>query len=57
MTSVVISQRVSSVMHADLICVLDHGRMVGLGTHEELLDGCPLYREIAESQLGAKEVA
>lgn len=57
MTSVVISQRVSSVMHADLICVLDHGRMVGLGTHEELLEGCPLYREIAESQLGAKEVA
>ena len=57
MTSVVISQRVSSVMHADLICVLDHGRMAGLGTHEELLGGCELYREIVESQLGAKEVA
>lgn len=57
MTSVVISQRVSSVMHADLICVLDHGRMAGLGTHEELIGGCELYREIVESQLGAKEVA
>lgn len=54
---VTISQRVAAVRHADQILVLDGGRQVGLGTHEELLEGCPVYREICESQLTAEEVA
>ena len=57
LTSVVISQRVSAVMSADQVLVLDHGRMAGLGTHQELLASCGLYREIVDSQLGAREVA
>ena len=52
-----ISQRVTAVRHADQILVLDGGRQVGLGTHEELLEGCPVYREICESQLTAEEVS
>lgn len=48
---VLVSQRVSSVMHADKILVLDDGNPVGLGTHEELLAGCDEYREIYESQI------
>ena len=54
---VTISQRVTAVRHADQILVLDGGRQVGLGTHEELLVGCPVYREICESQLTEEEVA
>ena len=54
---ITISQRVTAVRHADQILVLDGGRQVGLGTHEELLEGCPIYREICESQLTAEEVA
>ena len=54
---VTISQRVTAVRHADQILVLDGGRQVGLGTHEELLEGCPVYREICESQLTEEEVA
>lgn len=54
---ITISQRVTAVRHADQILVLDSGRQVGLGTHEELLAGCPVYREICESQLTAEEVA
>lgn len=57
MAVVTISQRVTAVRHADQILVLDGGRQVGLGTHEELLEGCPVYREICESQLTAEEVA
>ena len=56
MAVVTISQRVTAVRHADQILVLDGGRQVGLGTHEELLEGCPVYREICESQLTAEEV-
>lgn len=51
-TTVVVAQRVSSVMHADLILVLDEGRVIGQGTHEELLQSCPVYREIRDSQMG-----
>ena len=51
-TTVVVAQRVSSVMHADHILVLDHGEIIGAGKHEELLQSCPAYREISESQMG-----
>lgn len=51
-TTVLIAQRVSSIRHADHILVLEKGRTIGYGTHTELLQGCPLYREIAESQMG-----
>ena len=49
-TTFVVSQRAASVMHADKILVLDDGECVGLGTHEELLSSCPVYREIYDSQ-------
>jgi len=55
-TIVVVAQRVASVMHADRIVVLDEGRVVGDGTHEELLHTCPAYREIAMSQLSSAEL-
>ncbi|MBQ9783865.1 MAG: ABC transporter ATP-binding protein [Clostridia bacterium] len=51
-TTVVVAQRVSSVMHADLILVLDEGRIIGSGTHDELLESCQIYREISDSQIG-----
>lgn len=53
--TVIISQRVSAVMGADQILVLDHGRKAGLGTHHDLLSSCGLYREIVESQLSREE--
>jgi ATP-binding cassette subfamily B protein len=55
-TVVIVAQRVSTILHADRIIVLDAGRIVGLGTHEELLAGCTPYQEIVASQLG-QEVA
>jgi ATP-binding cassette subfamily B protein len=51
-TTVVVAQRVSSVMHADLILVLDEGKIIGKGNHEQLLENCPVYREIRDSQMG-----
>ena len=51
-TSVIVAQRVSSIMHSDLILVIEDGRITGRGTHEELLGSCPLYREISDSQIG-----
>ena len=50
MTVFIVSQRTSSIMHADKIIVLDDGRAVGIGTHEELMSGCEIYREIYNSQ-------
>jgi ATP-binding cassette, subfamily B, multidrug efflux pump len=52
---VIISQRISAVMGADQILVLHHGKVEGLGTHEELLGTCGIYREICSSQLAGKE--
>jgi ATP-binding cassette subfamily B multidrug efflux pump len=51
-TSVIIAQRVSSVMSSDLIIVLDKGRIIGMGTHDELMESCSVYRETSESQMG-----
>ena len=56
-TVFVISQRAASVMNADLILVLDDGRAVGRGTHDELLRACPVYREIYDSQFGGRAAA
>ena len=50
-TRIVVAQRVGTIMDADRIIVLEGGRVVGEGTHAELMESCPLYREIAESQL------
>lgn len=51
-TSVIVAQRISSIMHADLILVMEDGVVTGSGTHEELLASCPLYKEISDSQMG-----
>ena len=51
-TSIVVAQRVSSILHADLILVMDEGRVIGSGRHEELLETCGVYRDIYESQMG-----
>ncbi len=55
-TVIIVAQRISTVLHADNILVMDEGRIVGRGTHAQLLRDCPLYREIAESQLSAAEL-
>lgn len=54
---IVVAQRVSTIRNADQIVVLDEGRIVGLGTHDDLLETCPTYAEIVESQFKASEVA
>jgi len=55
-TTVIIAQRISAVMHCDRILVMDEGQCVGLGTHEELMKSCDLYREIAALQIGGEAV-
>lgn len=55
-TVIMVAQRVSTILDADRILVVDDGRVVGQGTHQELLKSCPLYREIAEIQLGKEGV-
>ena len=52
---IVVAQRVSTILHADRIVVLDEGRVVGSGTHEELLETCPTYLEIVQSQQAIEE--
>ncbi len=56
-TLFIVSQRTSSLRHADKILVLDDGALVGCGTHDELLENCEVYREIYDSQFGGKESA
>lgn len=56
LTTVIVSQRVPTVRDADMICVLDHGSVAGLGTHDELYASCQLYREICQSQLRREEL-
>ena len=56
LTTVIVSQRVSTVRDADMICVLDHGSVAGLGAHDELYANCQLYREICQSQLRREEL-
>lgn len=53
-TTIIIAQRVSSIKHSDLILVLDDGKIIGSGTHQELLSSCPLYKKIAETQMGGE---
>ena len=56
-TKIIVAQRISTIRHADKIVVLDRGEAVGIGTHEELMRNCDVYREIATSQLSAAELA
>ena len=55
-TSIIVAQRIGTIMDADQIIVLEEGRIAGKGTHRELMQNCPLYREIAFSQLSAEEL-
>ena len=54
-TKVIVAQRISSILHANNIIVLDKGKIVGMGTHEQLLKECKIYQEIASSQLSIGE--
>jgi ATP-binding cassette subfamily B multidrug efflux pump len=56
-TVIIVAQRVGTIMHADRIVVMEDGGVAGIGTHAELLESCPTYREIVLSQLTAEEVA
>lgn len=56
-TKIIVAQRISTIRHADKIIVLDRGEAVGMGTHEELMKNCDVYKEIAFSQLSAAELA
>lgn len=55
-TVIIVAQRISTILHADQILVLDEGKIVGIGTHEQLLSDCEVYQQIAKSQLSAKEL-
>jgi len=56
-TVIIVAQRVSTIMDADQIIVLDQGKVVGIGTHRELLASCQIYREIVASQLAEEVIA
>lgn len=51
-TKIIVAQRVSSIMHAEKILVMENGKVIGMGTHDELMKTCPLYQEIGQSQIG-----
>ena len=55
-TQIIVAQRISTIRNADQILVLDRGEIAGLGTHDELMVSCPVYREIAMSQLSEEEL-
>jgi ABC-type multidrug transport system fused ATPase/permease subunit len=55
-TVLIVAQRIGTILHADQIIVLDDGMIVGIGRHSELLASCPVYREIAASQLSEEEL-
>ena len=55
-TCLIVAQRIGTIMDADLILVLENGKVVGQGTHKELLESCEAYREIAHSQLSEEEL-
>ncbi|MDD5828669.1 MAG: ABC transporter ATP-binding protein, partial [Lachnospira sp.] len=55
-TVIIVAQRISTILHADQILVMEEGKIVGKGTHEELLKNCEVYKQIAVSQLSAKEL-
>ena len=56
-TTIIVAQRISTILHADRIIVLDDGKMAGIGTHKELMKNCEVYRQIAMSQLSEEELA
>ena len=56
-TTIIVAQRISTILHADRILVLDDGKLAGNGTHQELMESCEVYRQIAISQLSAEELA
>lgn len=56
-TCMIVAQRIGTIRHANKIVVLDNGESVGIGTHEELMRNCPVYQEIALSQLSQSELA
>jgi len=56
-TVIVVAQRVSTILHADQIIVLEEGKVVGQGTHKELLENCGVYQEIVASQFGEEDVS
>ena len=53
----IVAQRISTILHAEQIIVLDEGRIAGMGTHDELMKNCEVYRQIAFSQLSKEELA
>ena len=55
-TCLIVAQRIGTIRNADRIIVLDEGKMVGMGTHDELMQSCPVYQEIARSQLSQEEL-
>ena len=54
---IIVAQRVGTIMNADRIIVLDDGKIVGMGTHKELLEDCEVYKQIAKSQLSEEDLA
>ena len=56
-TVLIVAQRISTILHADQIIVLDEGRIAGVGTHKELMETCEVYKQIALSQLSKEELA
>lgn len=55
-TTLIVAQRISTILHADKIMVLDNGAVAGCGTHKELMESCEVYRQIARSQLSEEEL-